>query len=330
MPQDQKRSLEEAESFLEGVKVLLLDIEGTITPINFVKDTLFPYVTENLESFLTTRYEEEETKNDIEALRSLAVKDKEGGAEVTEIPSGDNKEEVVKAVCANVKAQMDADRKSTELKQLQGHVWREGYKQKKIAGELFEDVNPVLQQLKDEEFRLYIFSSGSVEAQKLLVQNSSEGDLTELFSGYFDTTTGPKTEADSYKKIKAEIDSAGELQSDEILFLTDDPAEAAAACEAGLQAVIVDRSIEQEGGIELDEEVRKNFPVIDNLNELFGEEDEDDEEFAQMKRQHLAAGNGEFDDEDDEEGLEGEEEDEEVGEDVDEDEEGEDEEEEEP
>ena len=63
------------------------------------------------------------------------MKDKEGGAEVTEIPSSDKKEEVVKAVCANVKAQMDADRKSTELKQLQGHVWREAYKQKKVAGE---------------------------------------------------------------------------------------------------------------------------------------------------------------------------------------------------
>lgn len=326
MPQQQKRSLEEAESFLEGVKVLLLDIEGTITPINFVKDALFPYITENLESYLTTRFDEEETKTDIDALRSLAAKDKEGGESVTEIPAAtdDNKTDIIKAVIANVTAQMEADRKSTELKQLQGHMWREAYKQKKVTAELFEDVNPVLQQLHDEEFRLYIFSSGSIESQKLLVQYSSEGDIRELFSGYFDTTTGPKTDAESYKKIKAEIDTDGDLQPDEILFLTDDPAEAAAACEAGLQAVIVDRSIEQEGGIELDEEVRKNFPVIDNLNELFGEEDEDDEEFAQMKRQHMA-GNGEFDEEEgDEDDLDPEEdvdEDEEAGEEEDEEEE---------
>lgn len=326
MPQQQKRSLEEAESFLEGVKVLLLDIEGTITPINFVKDALFPYVTENLESYITTRYEEDETKADIEALRCLAAKDKEGGATVTEIPASadDNKDSVIKAVIANVKEQMDADRKSTELKQLQGHMWRDAYKQKKVTGELFEDVNPVLQQLHDEEFRLYIFSSGSVESQKLLIQHSSEGDISELFSGYFDTTTGPKTESESYRKIKTEIDTDGDLQPDEILFLTDDPAEAAAACEAGLQAVIVDRSVEQEGGIELDEEVRKNFPVIDNLNDLFGEEDEDDEEFAQMKRQHLA-GNGEFDEEgegdDDLDPEEDVDEDEEAGEEEDEEEE---------
>lgn len=296
-----KRTLEEGESLLEGVKALVLDIEGTISPISFVKDKLFPYVTENLESYLSTRYDDEETQADISALRALAAKDKEDGEDVVQIPevTDSNKDDVIKAVVENVTAQMDADRKSTELKALQGHVWREAYKTKKVEGELFEDVAPVLQQLAEEDFMLYIFSSGSVEAQKLLLAHSTDGDITDMFTGFFDTEQGSKTDSESYKKIKQEI--SDDIQSEEILFLTDCPAEARAACEAGWQAVLVDRSMEQEGGIELTDEDRQNFMIIENLNELFGEDEDDEEAYGGVKRPRMA-GNGEYDGEEDEEG----------------------------
>ncbi|XP_060553052.1 enolase-phosphatase E1-like [Ruditapes philippinarum] len=308
-----KRTLEEGESLLEGVKALVLDIEGTITPISFVKDKLFPYVSENLESYLSTRYDEDECQADIEALRALATKDKGEGKDVVEIPAKEegNKDDVIKAVVSNVKAQMDADRKSTELKDLQGHVWRDAYKQKKIEGELFEDVAPVLQQIAEEDFMLFIYSSGSIEAQKLLLAHTADGDITDMFMGFFDTTQGSKTESDSYKKIQKLISEEQEVQAEEILFLTDSPAEAKAACVAGWQAVLVDRSMEQEDGIELTAEDKQNFMVIDNLNDLFGEDDDDEEAYAQQVKRARMEGNGEFDgedddDDDDDEGLDGE------------------------
>lgn len=313
MPPNQKREHEAADSILEGVKSIVLDIEGTITPISFVKDKLFPYVTENIESYMNTKYDEKETQADIEALRDLAKKE-DGAVQIPDNADG-NKADVVKAVVEFVNAQMDTDSKATELKQLQGHIWRDAYKTKKVEGELFEDVGPVLQQLCEEDFNIYIYSSGSVESQKLLISNSTDGDLSDIFHGYFDTTSGSKKEAASYKKIKAKIAEDGDegsIESEEILFLTDDPEEANAAREAGWQAVLVDRSLEQEGSIELDEEARQNFQVIENLHDLFGDDELDDiEGYEQAKRQKFS-GNGEYDDDDDdevdeEEGDEGEE-----------------------
>ncbi|XP_045165593.1 enolase-phosphatase E1-like [Mercenaria mercenaria] len=306
-----KRTLEEGESLLEGAKALVLDIEGTIAPISFVKEKLFPYVRENLESYLSTRYDEEETQADISALRALAAKDKEEGKDVVQLPEKEdgNKDDVIKAVVSNVNAQMDADRKTKELKDLQGHVWRDAYKQKRIEGELFEDVAPVLQQIAEEDFMLFIYSSGSVEAQKLLLANTADGDITDMFMGFFDSTQGPKTESESYKNIQKRISEEQEVNAEEILFLTDSPAEAKAACGAGWQAVLVDRSMEQEGGIELTEEDKQNFMVIENLNDLFGEDDDEDEAYGGVKRPRLEGNgecDGEEDEDDDEEGLEGE------------------------
>ncbi|KAH3846046.1 enolase-phosphatase E1-like [Dreissena polymorpha] len=312
-PTSAKRSLEEAESVLDGVKAIVLDIEGTITPITFVKDKLFPYVTENIESHLTSTYDEEETQEDISDLRALAASDKENGEDVVEIPEAkdDNKDEVIQAVIKNVSHQMDKDRKSAELKKLQGHIWREGYQSKKLEGELFEDVGPVLQQLGEEGFSLFIYSSGSIESQQLLLTHSTDGDLNEIFAGFFDTTFGPKNEAESYRTIKTEIEKnceADSVNSEEILFLTDNPEEARAAREAGWQAVLVDRSLEQDDGIELDEETRQSFQVIENLHDLFGDDDLDEMEDydGQVKRPRVD-GNGEYDDEEDEGQEEGEE-----------------------
>ncbi|ESO84470.1 hypothetical protein LOTGIDRAFT_132223 [Lottia gigantea] len=283
----QKRSAEEADSLITGVKALLVDIEGTTTSISFVKDKLFPYVKDNCEKYITAHFDDAETQKDITALREL--KDKEEGKEgVVEIPDAtdSNKDDVIKAVIDNIKWQMSSDRKSTELKQIQGHIWREGYTTGVIKGELFEDVCDVLRQLQEEEINIYVYSSGSVESQKLFFANTNEGDMSDVFNGYFDTTTGDKKDSASYKKIASEIGVSG----DDILFLTDCTEEATAAVAAGLRSTLVIRP----GNKDLDEKHLQKFSCIENFSELFG--DEDDEE--DLKR--LATGdNGDLDDDDD-------------------------------
>lgn len=298
MEGQQKRTIDEAEpSLLEGVKALIVDIEGTTTPIGFVKETLFPYAEENVESFLTKRYDDEETQQDIKALQELAAKDKADGVEgVVEIPKEGSKEDIIKAVVDNVKWQMDEDRKTTALKQLQGHIWREGYKTGQIKAELFEDVGPALQQIVEEGVNVYVYSSGSVEAQKLLFGNTEEGDLLELFTYFFDTTIGNKKDSGSYKKIVEKIG----VSPEEILFLTDTPEEATAASKAGLRSALVAR----DGNEELTEEHFQNFLVIESFGELFG--DDDDEDYKRLEGED----NGEVDDEDEDEDDLGEEEEE--------------------
>lgn len=294
----QKRSAEEAESLLVGVRSIVFDIEGTTTPISFVKDTLFPYVRNNIDGFLTKNFENAEVQKAITALRDLATKEKEEKVEgAVEIPGGDaSKEDVVKAVSENVKWQMDGDRKTTELKALQGLIWKDAYESKEVKGELFEDVGPMLKMLAEEGVQLYVFSSGSVEAQKLLFANSSQGDLTDVFSGHFDTTTGSKTESASYKKIAAEIGN----EPKDILFLTDIPEEAEAAVAGGLRSALVIRP----GNADLTDEHLQNFACIERFDELYGDEDDEDD----IKR--FAGDNGEADDDDDDED-EGDEDDEE-------------------
>ncbi|KAK6999823.1 enolase-phosphatase E1 [Biomphalaria glabrata] len=285
----QKRPAEEAESLLVGVRSLLLDIEGTTTPISFVEKTLFPYVTNNIESYLNKNFENADVQKAIAALRDQAAKEKDEKVEgVVEIPSGDaSKEDVIKAVIDNVKWQMGENRKTTELKALQGLIWKEAFESSEIKGELFEDVGPMLKMLAEEGFKLYVFSSASIQSQKLLFSYSNQGDLSDVFSGYFDTTTGSKRDKASYKKIATEIGH----EPKDILFLTDIPEEAEAAVGAGLRSALVIRP----GNEELTDENLQNFACIERFDELYGDEDEEDD----IKR--FAGGNGEADDDDEEE-----------------------------
>jgi 2,3-diketo-5-methylthio-1-phosphopentane phosphatase len=132
---------------------------------------------------------------------------------------------------------MDADRKVTCLKALQGLIWRDGYHQGELQGVVFDDVPLALRQWQAAGTPIFIYSSGSVEAQQLLFRYSNHGDLTPLLRGYFDTTTGPKREAASYRTI---LGATGQSAPD-VVFATDVLAEAEAAHEAGLQAVLVVR-----------------------------------------------------------------------------------------
>ncbi|KAM7113354.1 enolase-phosphatase E1 isoform 1-T1 [Ciconia maguari] len=205
------------------VRAILLDIEGTTTPIAFVQETLFPYIKDNVKEYLRTHWEEEECQRDVGLLRKQAQEDSSlDGAVPIPLETGSGEEElerVIQAVVDNVHWQMSLDRKTTALKQLQGHMWRAAYATGHVKGEIFEDVVPAIRKWREAGMKVYIYSSGSIEAQKLLFGYSTEGDILELFDGHFDTKIGPKVESESYRRIAASIGCA----TNNILFLTDVP-----------------------------------------------------------------------------------------------------------
>ncbi|XP_060068391.1 enolase-phosphatase E1-like [Ylistrum balloti] len=281
--QCQKRSVDEVEALLDGVSAVVVDIEGTTTPVSFVKKVLFPYILENVETYLKGRFDNEETKADISALRELASKDIADKVEgCIEIPDGEA-DEVIKCCVENIKWQMADDRKSTALKQLQGHMWREGYKTGKIKAMIYDDVEPVITQLIDEGVSMYVYSSGSVEAQKELFRHVEEGDITKLFTDFFDTNIGSKTECSSYTAISEKIN----VIPGEILYLTDDPKEGAASMQAGFRVALLDR----DRNPLITRQVRCDFLTIKSFGELFGEDDMD---------QKRLEGNGDLDASDEE------------------------------
>jgi enolase-phosphatase E1 len=188
---------------------IITDIEGTTTPISFVRDVLFPYAHARLPGFVAARGDEPAVA---EAL-----------AEASRLAEG---RDVVSALLG----WMDADAKVTPLKTLQGLIWDEGYRRGDLLGVIYPDVPPVLRRWHSAGVRLYVYSSGSVAAQKLLFGWSDAGDLAALFSGFFDTRVGGKREAASYAAIARAVG----LPAGEILFLSDIEAELDAAVAAGM------------------------------------------------------------------------------------------------
>jgi enolase-phosphatase E1 len=195
-------------------KAILTDIEGTTSSLSFVKDVLFPYARERMAEFIRQHAQEAAVKKELEEARRLSGKNL-------------NEPEVIEQLIRWI----DEDRKITPLKSLQGMIWEDGYKKGDFKGHLYEDAVRHLKKWKQAGIRLYVFSSGSVQAQKLLFAHTEYGDLTPLFSGYFDTTIGNKREADSYRKIAEIIGSP----PGDILFLSDIKEELDAARVAGMQ-----------------------------------------------------------------------------------------------
>lgn len=209
----------------EGIRAVLLDIEGTTTPLSFVTDTLFPYARERLEAACARGGPEIDEAVDL--LRREHRREREEGRDVPDFGTG----------AAYAEYLMDRDRKSTGLKMLQGILWREGYRDGTLRGEVFDDVPPALKAWREAGIRLRIFSSGSVEAQKLLFGNSDHGDLTGCFEGYHDTRTGAKKTPRAYETIAEAFD----LPPERILFLSDNLEELDAARDAGLRTGLLDR-----------------------------------------------------------------------------------------
>ncbi|ALN86523.1 acireductone synthase [Lysobacter capsici] len=202
------------------IRAILTDIEGTTSSISFVKDVLFPYARRALPGFVAARGREPGVRK---WLDTVALEN--GGA---------CQDSVIVEV---LQGWIDEDRKHTALKALQGMIWADGYKSADFTSHMYPDAAPALRQWKDRGLRLYVYSSGSVPAQRLLFGHSDAGDLTELFSGWFDTEVGGKREAASYARI---VEAIG-LPADEIVFLSDVVEELDAAREAGVGTVLVDR-----------------------------------------------------------------------------------------
>lgn len=243
-----------------AAKSIICDIEGTTSSISFVKDTLFPYALKNVEEYLKTNWNEDATKTVVAALREQAEEDKKAEVEgALTIPAGDS-EDIIPDIVKYVEWQTSRDAKTGSLKTLQGLVWAKGYKDGSIKGHVYEDVSKALEQWTESGRKVYIYSSGSVDAQKLLFEHSEQGDLVKYLAGHYDTKIGAKTEKDSYEAILKNIEATAE----EALFLTDVVAEAKAAKEAGLNVVVLDRP----GNAELSEDDRKEFTVVSSFADI--------------------------------------------------------------
>ncbi|KAH9268575.1 2,3-diketo-5-methylthio-1-phosphopentane phosphatase [Batrachochytrium salamandrivorans] len=233
---------------------VVLDIEGTTTPISFVHDVLFPHVTSHVQSFLDDHWDEPECQQKVADLMIQARQDKEAGLEgsveihAETITSQDNLQEnrlmetvhlsqTKASVVDYIKWVMSSDRKVTALKSFQGYMWRFAFEAGSVTGVVYDDVLMALKSWKMHGIPVFIYSSGSVEAQKLLFKYSDKGDLLEYFKGHYDTTTGPKTEVSSYELISADIG----VPTSQILFVSDNVKEIKAACSAGYQVRIAVR-----------------------------------------------------------------------------------------
>ena len=219
-----------------GVKALLLDIEGTTTPIAFVSDVLFPYVRNHLRSHLERHAANAGYASLFDRLRDEHHSCRDRGEEPPDWADAPNQARMAPAI-AFVEWLMDRDRKSTPLKELQGLIWEDGYQGGSLVGQVFADVPPALRRWHDQRLQVCIYSSGSVRAQQLLFRHSSAGDLTAFLDAFFDTTSGAKIDADSYRRIGRGLD----LSPDAMMFLSDVPRELDAARRAGMHVGLVIR-----------------------------------------------------------------------------------------
>lgn len=206
------------------IKAIVTDIEGTTTSLSFVKEVLFPYARAHLAEFVREHAGDAEVRRQLDEVRR-------------EIQARSRDEVTMEQVISQLIQWLDEDKKATPLKALQGMIWQEGYERGAFHGHLYPDAVDNLKAWKARGLELYVYSSGSVQAQKLLFSHTEQGDLTPLFSGYFDTRIGGKKEIESYRKI------AGQLghEPGAILFLSDSKEELDAAGAAGFHTICLAR-----------------------------------------------------------------------------------------
>lgn len=230
---------------MSGCTALLLDIEGTTTPITFVTEVLFPYAQKQYAPFIRSNWDDEQFQSYKEAF---VIEDKNLGTDPEKL-------------IQFVEQKHKNNEKHTAFKALQGHLWKSGYEDGSLKSIVYVDVPAAIRKLDNHGIKTYIYSSGSIPAQKLLFKYSDQGDLTPLLSGYNDTSTaGSKLDAASYTKISKTI----EIEPCQILFLSDNVREVDAARKSGMQAWVVERP----GNAPLTAEERANHRVISNFDVL--------------------------------------------------------------
>ncbi len=206
-----------------SIKGILLDIEGTTTPIAFVHDVLFSYARAQVRKYLDQH--PDESAADVAQLREEHERD---------VNNGEQPPPIDDSVVTYVNWLIDRDRKSTGLKSLQGKIWREGYRDRSLKAQVFSDVRPAFERWREAKIRISIFSSGSALAQQLLFAHTEDGDLTPFISDYFDTNVGRKADPESYNSIARAVG----FEPNEILFISDVVAELQAANTAGMKTLL--------------------------------------------------------------------------------------------
>lgn len=221
------------QPFTKPNAAVLLDIEGTTTPIDFVYDILFPYARTHVRDYVADHRLQPAVLVDLSGIIAENAEDTSRGLDPPQLNT--SAEQVsIDAVDAYVRWLMDQDRKTTALKSLQGKIWEEGYRKGELRSQVFEDVPRAFKRWREGGQTICIYSSGSVLAQKLLFANTEAGDLTAFISDYFDTNIGAKTVPDSYQRIASQL----KLDSTAILFVSDVAEELDAAAAAGLQTLL--------------------------------------------------------------------------------------------
>ena len=218
---------------MADVRGILLDIEGTTSSVRFVYDVLFPFALDNLEAFVDQHWLDDDAQA---ACRQIA---KDAGYECLELWCDGSQDRAAqqRRVIDEVRRLMAGDVKATGLKELQGLIWRQGFDSGTLVSHVYPDVPPALADWNRRGIDVRIYSSGSVAAQRLFFSHTEHGDLLGSFRGHYDTTTGPKREAESYRKIAADV----KLPASAIMFFSDIFAELDAAREAGMQTRLVIR-----------------------------------------------------------------------------------------
>ena len=230
-------------------KAILLDIEGTTTPMDFVKKVLFPYSRERVNSYVAMHFGE--LRKEIDQLVDESSHGDSYTVPVDPLEPG--------SVAAYLEHLIDTDRKSTPLKSIQGKIWQEGYRSGELVSQVYDDVPPALEGWAAAGKEIAIYSSGSALAQRLLFRHTDRGDLTPYISDYFDTNVGAKREPESYETIAARM---GYLPR-EITFFSDVPEELDAAASIGMVSILVDRPGYPERGPEVKFKRVSSFPRSD-------------------------------------------------------------------
>ncbi len=222
-----------------GGRGILLDVEGTTSSISYVYDVLFPFAREHVREFTRQRQDDDDVR------AAWALIEEEAGRPLADVD----------ALVTEVHRLMDADAKTTGLKQLQGLVWRQGYESGELTSHVFPDVRPALERWRERGVPVRIYSSGSVEAQRLFFGHTEQGDLLAYLDGHHDTRTGPKGEPSSYRAIAGDWG----LEPADVLFVSDVLAELDAARTAGMKTALCVRPGNREVTERHDHEVIRSF-----------------------------------------------------------------------
>ncbi len=218
----------------DSIRGVLLDIEGTTSSISFVYDVMFPFARKHFAGYLEKHWDTEAVQDAVSMLRQDDAQWNAPETVLSEFGEDHGPDLFRTGVVKCLLRLMDNDVKATGLKKMQGLVWQEGFTSGEMVAHVYDDVRPAIEAWKAAGKDVRIYSSGSVHAQKLFFEHSVAGDMLPLFSGHYDTTTGSKKEADSYRKIA----EAFGLTASEILFVSDITDELDAATEAGMQTAL--------------------------------------------------------------------------------------------